>query len=153
LPKPRSTNERPTLIICKTHIGKGSPNRANTAKAHGEPLGAEEIKLTREALGWPHAPFRHSQDVYADWDAKAAGKAAEKAWNDKFAAYKTAHPRAGQRAGAPHEGRAAQFAQTVWTPWWPHTPRPKPWPAARPANWRWKPSPLPCPSCWAARPT
>ena len=84
--------ERPTLIICKTHIGKGSPNRANTAKAHGEPLGAEEIKLTREALGWNHAPFEIPKEVYADWDAKAQGKAAEAAWNDKFAAYKAAYP-------------------------------------------------------------
>src|SRR3990167_5429079 len=48
----KKQTERPTLIVCKTHIGKGSPNRVNTAKAHGEPLGAEEIKLTREALGW-----------------------------------------------------------------------------------------------------
>jgi transketolase len=86
------STERPTLIICKTHIGKGSPNRANTSKAHGEPLGADEIALTRDALGWPHAPFTIPKDVYAAWDAKAAGATAEKAWNDKFAAYKAAHP-------------------------------------------------------------
>ena len=84
--------DMPTLIICKTSIGKGSPNRANTAKAHGEPLGAEEIALTRAALGWTHAPFVIPKDVYAAWDAKAAGAAAEKSWNEKFAAYKTAHP-------------------------------------------------------------
>ncbi|MGE0332217.1 MAG: transketolase [Ramlibacter sp.] len=84
--------DAPTLIICKTHIGKGSPNRANTAKAHGEPLGAEEIKLTREALGWSHAPFEVPAGVYADWDAKAAGQKAEAAWDAKFAAYKAAHP-------------------------------------------------------------
>ena len=83
---------QPTLICCKTHIGKGSPNRANTAKAHGEPLGAEEIQLTREALGWTHAPFVIPKNIYAAWDAKAAGKAAEKAWNDRFAAYKKAFP-------------------------------------------------------------
>jgi transketolase len=88
----KNNGERPTLIICKTAIGKGSPNRANTAKAHGEPLGAEEIKLTREALGWSYAPFTIPKEVYADWDAKAAGTAAEKAWNEKFAAYKAAHP-------------------------------------------------------------
>jgi transketolase len=82
----------PTLICCKTAIGKGSPNRANTAKAHGEPLGAEEIKLTREALGWTHEPFKIPKDVYAAWDAKAAGKAAETAWNETFKAYKAAHP-------------------------------------------------------------
>lgn len=87
----RST-DKPTLIVCKTAIGKGSPNRANTAKAHGEPLGAEEIALTRQALGWTHEPFVVPKDVYAAWDAKARGKAAEKAWKDRFAAYKKAFP-------------------------------------------------------------
>ncbi len=82
----------PTLIVCKTSIGKGSPNRANTAKAHGEPLGAEEIKLTREALNWPHAPFVIPKDLYAAWDAKSAGKAAQGAWDATFTAYKAAHP-------------------------------------------------------------
>ena len=84
--------EMPTLIICKTSIGKGSPNRANTAKAHGEPLGAEEIALTRAALGWPYPAFVIPKAVYAAWDAKAAGAAAEKSWNEKFATYKAAHP-------------------------------------------------------------
>jgi transketolase len=84
--------DKPTLIICKTHIGKGSPNRANTAKAHGEPLGAEEIKLTRESIGWAHAPFVIPKEVYADWDAKAKGTEVEGAWNVKFAAYKAAFP-------------------------------------------------------------
>jgi len=88
----RQSADKPTLIICKTAIGQGSPNRAGTAKAHGEPLGAEEIKLTREAIGWPHAPFVIPKAIYAAWDAKAAGSAAEKAWNDKFAAYKKAYP-------------------------------------------------------------
>src|SRR3989339_763613 len=88
----KKSGDKPTLIICKTAIGQGSPNRAGTAKAHGEPLGAEEIKLTREAIGWPHAPFVIPKDIYAAWDAKAAGSAAEAAWNDKFAAYKAAHP-------------------------------------------------------------
>ena len=92
LAEAKKSEERPTLIICKTSIGKGSPNRANTAKAHGEPLGAEEIKLTREALGWPHAPFVVPKEVYAAWDAKDAGSAAEQAWNAQFEAYKTAYP-------------------------------------------------------------
>ena len=87
----RSANQ-PTLIVCKTHIGKGSPNRANTAKAHGEPLGAEEIALTRAALGWHHAPFEIPQAVYAAWDAKKAGQQREAAWNTLWAAYKKAHP-------------------------------------------------------------
>jgi len=84
--------DKPSIVLCKTHIGKGSPNRANTAKAHGEPLGAEEIQLTREALGWTAAPFTVPKDVYAAWDSKAHGKAAEAAWNTKFAAYKAAYP-------------------------------------------------------------
>jgi transketolase len=84
--------DKPTLIVCKTAIGKGSPNRAGTSKAHGEPLGAEEIKLTREALGWTAEPFKIPKEVYADWDAKAAGVAREAAWNTAFAAYKAAFP-------------------------------------------------------------
>lgn len=88
----KQSTHKPTLICCKTAIGKGSPNRANTAKAHGEPLGADEIKLTREALGWAHEPFVIPKDVYTAWDAKAAGKAAEKAWNAQFAAYTKAFP-------------------------------------------------------------
>ncbi len=85
-------SQGPTLIVCKTHIGKGSPNRQDTAKAHGEALGADEIKLTREALGWPYKPFEIPKEAYADWDAKAAGLAAETAWDLKLAAYKAAHP-------------------------------------------------------------
>ena len=83
---------KPTLIICKTHIGKGSPNRQDTAKAHGEPLGADEIALTRSALGWEYGPFEIPADVYADWDARVAGQAAEQAWDDAFADYAAVHP-------------------------------------------------------------
>jgi transketolase len=61
----RRSADKPTLIVAKTQIGKGSPNRANTAKAHGEALGLEEVKLTREALGWPHEPFTVPKDIYA----------------------------------------------------------------------------------------
>jgi len=88
----RRSPDRPTLIVAKTHIGKSSPNRANTAKAHGEPLGLEEVKLTREAMGWPHEPFTVPQEVYRDWDATAKGEAAQAAWDKRFAAYRTAHP-------------------------------------------------------------
>ena len=87
-----SQDGRPTLIICKTHIGKGSPNRVNTAKAHGEPLGFDEIALTRAALGWEYGPFEIPAEVYADWDAKAAGAEREAAWDERFAAYTAAHP-------------------------------------------------------------
>jgi len=88
----KESSDKPTLIICKTAIGCGSPNRANTSKAHGEPLGDAEITLTREALGWPYKPFVIPPAIYAAWDAKAAGAAAEKSWNDQFAAYKVAYP-------------------------------------------------------------
>jgi transketolase len=88
----RKGGDKPTLIVAKTHIGKGSPNRANTAKAHGEALGIEEVKLTREALGWPHEPFTVPQEVYADWDAKAKGAAAQAEWDKRFAAYSAAYP-------------------------------------------------------------
>ncbi len=83
---------RPTLIVCKTTIGKGAPNRGGTAKAHGEALGAEEIRLTREAIGWPYEPFVIPEAAYAAWDAKAAGAAAEAVWDERFAAFAAAHP-------------------------------------------------------------
>ncbi|MGD9773939.1 transketolase [Diaphorobacter sp.] len=88
----KTSADKPTLIVCKTAIGKGSPNRAGTAKAHGEPLGAEEINLTRAALGWSHEPFSIPESVYADWDAKAAGQAFEAEWTLRFAAYEAAYP-------------------------------------------------------------
>ncbi|HIV69321.1 MAG TPA: transketolase [Candidatus Aquabacterium excrementipullorum] len=88
----KQSQTKPTLIVCKTAIGKGSPNRANTAKAHGEPLGAEEIALTREAIGWAHEPFVFPEEVYADWDAKAEGQLLVDDWNQRFAAYEAAHP-------------------------------------------------------------
>jgi transketolase len=88
----RASATQPTLIVCKTTIGKGSPNRAGTAKAHGEALGPDEIRLTREALGWAYEPFVIPEAAYAAWDGKAAGEAAEGAWTASFAAYKAAHP-------------------------------------------------------------
>lgn len=88
----KKNTDKPTLIVCKTHIGKGSPNRANTAKAHGEPLGAEEIALTRKELGWEHAPFVIPKDVAADWNATKAGAKLEADWNKRFAAYSKAFP-------------------------------------------------------------
>ncbi|MDR2852731.1 MAG: transketolase [Burkholderiaceae bacterium] len=87
-----ATQNGPTLIICKTQIGKGSPTRANTAKAHGEPLGAEEIARTREALGWSHPPFEVPAKIYAQWSAKIAGARREAGWNKRFAAYAAAYP-------------------------------------------------------------
>ena len=86
------STDRPTLIVCKTVIGKGSPNRAGTSKAHGEALGADEIALTRKALGWNHSPFEVPADIYAAWDAREAGAKAEGEWTTEFNAYESAHP-------------------------------------------------------------
>jgi transketolase len=83
---------KPTLILCTTVIGQGSPNRAGTQKAHGEALGADEVKLTREAIGWTSEPFVIPEKSYALWDARHTGLAAETAWVDAFAAYGKAYP-------------------------------------------------------------
>ncbi|MGM9487417.1 transketolase [Ideonella sp. YS5] len=88
----RRSTDKPSLIVCKTAIGKGSPNRAGTSKAHGEPLGSEEIKLTREALGWNHEPFVLPDEILHAWDAHDAGAAAEGEWNARFATYTAAYP-------------------------------------------------------------
>ena len=90
--KAQAEKDKPTLIICKTIIGYGSPNKSNSHDCHGAPLGDEEIALTRKALNWNYAPFEIPADVYAEWDAKSKGQAAEKAWDEKFAAYAKAHP-------------------------------------------------------------
>ncbi len=88
----RSSAARPTLIICQTSIGRGSPNRAGSAKAHGEPLGAEEIALTRAALGWNHEPFVLPEAAYSAWDARERGATAQADWEARLAAYAAAHP-------------------------------------------------------------
>ena len=88
----KSVNDKPTLVCCKTVIGYGSPNLCGSHDCHGAPLGDDEIKATRENLGWKHGPFEIPADIYAGWDAKAKGDSAEAAWNSKFEAYKAAHP-------------------------------------------------------------
>ena len=105
---------QPTIVICKTTIGKGSPNRAGTAKAHGEALGTEEIKLTRETLGWPHEPFVVPEAAYSAWDARAAGAAAQTGWAETFAGYKAAFPEFAAEFVRRMEGRLpAHFAQAA----------------------------------------
>lgn len=88
----RKVTDKPSLLMCKTVIGFGSPNKAGTHDVHGAALGAAEVAATREALGWKYAAFEIPQDIYAQWDAKEAGKAKEAVWNDKFAAYAKAFP-------------------------------------------------------------
>ena len=83
---------KPSLICCKTVIGKGAPNKEGGHHVHGEALGEDEIAATRINLGWDSKAFDIPDDVYAGWDAKEAGKAAESAWNEKFAAYQKAYP-------------------------------------------------------------
>ncbi|BEN89636.1 Transketolase 1 [Serratia marcescens] len=88
----RKVTDKPSLLMCKTVIGFGSPNKAGTHDVHGAALGAAEVAATREALGWKYAAFEIPQDIYAQWDAKEAGQAKEAVWNDKFAAYAKAFP-------------------------------------------------------------
>ena len=85
-------SDKPTLICCKTAIGQGSPNMAGSDKVHGSPLGATEIAATRVALNWPYAPFEVPKDIYAAWDFKKRGQAAEHEWNKEFQKYKTKFP-------------------------------------------------------------
>jgi len=91
----KADTQRPTLIITRTQIGFGSPNRVNTSKAHGEPLGKEEIALTKQALGWPYTePFTVPAEALAHWRAQVAanGEAAQKEWMQRFAAFAKANP-------------------------------------------------------------
>jgi transketolase len=88
----RAQKEKPTLICCKTVIGKGAPKKANTGAAHGAPLGPEEVAAAREALGWKHAAFEIPQSIYAGWDAREKGAALENRWNALFAGYAQKHP-------------------------------------------------------------
>ncbi|ENM5894035.1 transketolase [Vibrio mimicus] len=88
----KAETSRPTLICTKTIIGFGSPNKAGSHDCHGAPLGNDEIKAAREFLGWEHAPFEIPADIYAAWDAKAAGASKEAAWDEKFAAYAATYP-------------------------------------------------------------
>ncbi len=83
---------RPTLICAKTVIAKGAPTKANTGGAHGAPLGDKEVAATREAIGWPHAPFEIPEGVRAGWDAREKGKRAERRWKRAFSAYEKEHP-------------------------------------------------------------
>ncbi|MDU0993129.1 MAG: transketolase [Morganella morganii] len=88
----KAVTDKPSLLMCKTVIGFGSPKKAGTADAHGSPLGDAEIAATREALNWPYAPFEIPQEIYTEWDAKKTGAAAESEWDVKFAHYEKAFP-------------------------------------------------------------
>jgi len=84
--------DRPTLICCKTIIGKGAPTRAGTELAHGQALGENEVEATRKALGWNHSAFEIPKVAYAAWDARGRGASLEREWTDRFEAYRSAYP-------------------------------------------------------------
>jgi len=88
----RSVNDKPSMICCKTVIGYGAPNMCGSHDCHGSPLGDDEIKATRENLGWNYPPFEIPSDIYAEWNARDKGTKAEQAWDKKFAAYRDAYP-------------------------------------------------------------
>ena len=90
--KAKQSTDRPTLICCKTIIGKGSPNKEGTHDVHGAALGAAEIAATRANLGWNHEPFVIPQDVYDGWNGKTKGEGLEKLWSNKFAEYTAQFP-------------------------------------------------------------
>ena len=92
LERARSGGSRPTLICCKTVIGKGSPNKAGTDAVHGAALGDKEVAATREAIGWKYPAFEIPEAVYREWDATARGASLEGEWKSRFAAYEKAFP-------------------------------------------------------------
>lgn len=107
-------DKRPSLICCRTIIGKGAPNKQGTEACHGAPLGSDEIAATRAALNWPHEPFTIPDAIYAGWDARSKGEAAEKAWQERLAAYAAAYPEEAEELarrwqGALPEGFAARM--------------------------------------------
>ena len=83
---------RPTLICCKTVIGKGAPNKAGSGHVHGAPLGDREIAATRAALGWDHPPFCIPDEILDSWDARARGHYAQAKWEERFEGYRRTHP-------------------------------------------------------------
>ena len=107
-------SDRPTLICCKTVIGKGSPNMQGSDKVHGAALGEVEIAATRAAIDWPYAPFEMPADVYAAWDAKANGATLQSGWQTKFASYREQFPAEAAELQRRMQGTLpAQFDQTV----------------------------------------
>jgi len=106
----KAVNDKPTLICCKTVIGYGAPNLCGSHDCHGAALGDEEVAATRENLGWSYPPFEIPQEIYDGWDAKKSGADAEAKWNEKFAAYKAAHP----KLAAEFERRVAGELPATW---------------------------------------
>lgn len=111
----RSTSDKPTLIICKTVIGYGSPNKQGSESSHGAPLGDDEIVATRKQLNWPHEAFEVPADVYQKWSAVDKGAAVEASWNKRWVAYEQEHPELAKELSRRLAGEMpADFAQTVF---------------------------------------
>ena len=98
----KSVTDKPSLICCKTMIGRGSPNKQGSHDCHGAPLGSDEVADAREYIGWPHAPFEIPSDVYAAWNGKARGAFFEENWRNRLDVYQAAFP-----------AEAAEFARRV----------------------------------------
>ena len=114
LKQAQAVTDKPSLICCKTVIGKGAPTRGGTAKAHGEALGAEEIAATRANINWNHAPFEIPEAVYAAWNQRDQGARAQAAWNDRFAAYSAAYPELAREFSRRMAGELpAKFSDTL----------------------------------------
>ncbi len=151
----KSSLDKPTLIVCKTMIGKGSPNRAGSAKAHGEALGAAEIVLTREALGWDSEAFVVPEAVYEAWDARPGRPGRRDALGRGLRGLQPGASRSWRSSSSAASRASCRRISRRWrsTPRSRHTSRRRPWPAARRASSRSRRSPQRCPSCSAAVPT
>jgi len=99
----QAVTDRPSLLCCKTIIGKGAPNKQGSDSVHGAALGEKEVAATRAAIGWPHAPFEIPADVYAGWNARECGALLEQDWRKRFDGYQSAHP-----------ALAAEFMRRTW---------------------------------------
>jgi transketolase len=107
----KAVTDKPTLICCKTIIGMGSPNKADSHEAHGAALGDAEVVATRERIGWKYPPFEIPKHVYEAWDARTKGEGLEKLWNNKFAEYRKAFP----KEAAEFERRMKGELPASWT--------------------------------------
>ncbi|MDZ7813848.1 MAG: transketolase [Ideonella sp.] len=114
LQQARAQQDQPTLVICRTTIGKGSPAREGTAKAHGEPLGVAEIEATKAALDWTAAPFTVPVDVAARWDAREAGGRAQGEWRQRWAAYGQAFPQEAAELARRMAGQLPKGFEAEW---------------------------------------
>ncbi|MCT8468776.1 transketolase [Chromohalobacter canadensis] len=88
----RTNDDKPSMIICKTIIGFGAPNKQGKEESHGAALGEDEVAAAREQLGWKHPPFHVPEDIYQTWDATQRGREAEADWDERFARYQAAYP-------------------------------------------------------------